>query len=135
MSDNYKDGKILANFRVDPKDWVNFGNMSRQMFGHGAISRLLQSYVKDWLQKNDGKTPRMDKFLDPNFIPKPIVFDDIDKIVMPFSQNLSDAELHNLRVWSFQVYNICQAYSKMSPLKRKNVRMSYDQLFDIANRD
>lgn len=135
MSKREEKAKILANFRVNEEDWINFGNMSRQMFGHGAISKLLQDYVKTWLQKNDGKTPRMDKFLDPNFVPKPIAYDNIEKNVLPYAANLSDTDLHEFRIWCYQAYNVCMALSKMKPNQRKNCTMSYDQLFDLVYKE
>jgi len=134
MSKKENDGKILANFRVDPNDWVNFRNMSLQMHGHGSISRLLQSYVKEWLQKNDGKTAKMDNYLDPNFTPKPIAFDDLDKIVTPFAMQLSDADLHRLRIWAFQTHTICTAYSKLSAQRRKVTKMTYEECIEVIRR-
>lgn len=135
MSKSDNQPEKLVNFKIDSKLYESVFFIARELYGHGGVKKLYNVLSKEFVAKYDGKTAKLDTFLDSNFIPKPIAFDDIDKIVMPFASNLSDVELHNLRVWSFQVYNICMAYSKMSPLKRKNSKMSYDQLFDIANRD
>ena len=134
MSKKEEKGKILANFRVDPKEWNDFGNLSRQMLGHGGISKLLQAFITETLQKYDGKTAKLDTFLDPNFTPKPIAFDDIEKVVTPFAMQLSDADLHRLRIWAFQTHTICTAYSKLSTQRRKVTKMSYDECLQTIRR-
>lgn len=128
-------GKTTANFRIDPKEWEAFSNIAFEQYGFGGISIVLSTLVKEFIQKFDGKTAKLDSFLDPNFTPKPSAYDDIEKNVMPYAQNLNDSDLHQFRIWLYQGYNVCMAFSKMPPNQRKNCKMSYDQLFDLVYKD
>jgi len=130
-----KDGKTLVSFRSSPTDMETFASITHGQYGHGGVSLVLNSLIKEYIQKYDGKIPKLEKWLDPNFTPKPVAYDDIDKIIMPYASNLSDSELHKFRVWSFQTYNICLAFSKIPTQRRKVTKMSYDQLFELANKD
>lgn len=135
MSNNkYKDGKILATFRTSPKDLQVFSDITHNQFGHGGITIVLNSLIKEYIEKFEGKTTKLDTFLDPNFTPKPIAFDDLDKVVTPFAMQLSDQELHRLRIWAFQTHTICTAYSKLSAQRRKITKMSYDECMKVLRR-
>ena len=132
MSSKSKDGEITVSFRSTPKDMETFASIAHDQFGHGGMSQVLNSLIKNYIQKFDGKSSSLDTFLDPNFTPKPKLYDDIEKNVMPYAANLSDSDLHEFRIWLYQGYNVCMAYAKMAPNKRKNTKMTYQQLFDLV---
>lgn len=127
-------GKTTANFRVDPRDWDTFSTIAHEQHGHGGISIVMSAMISEFNQKYDGKTPKLNKWLDPNFIPKPVALDNIDKIVRPFATTLKDSDLHELRSWFYQAYIVCEALSKMTPQKRLNNHMTYDELFVLVNK-
>jgi hypothetical protein len=129
-----KDGKTLVSFRSNPKDMETFASITHGQYGHGGVSLVLNALIKEYIQTHDGKYSKLDSFLDPNFTPKPMAFDDLEKVVTPFMMQLSDQELHRLRVWAFQTHTICTAYSKIPVQRRKVTRMTYDECIEIIRK-
>lgn len=125
-------GKTTANFRVDPKIWNIFSNIAHEQYGFGGISTILTNLVLEYNNKHEGKSStKLDTFLDPNFVPKPRAMDDLDKVVVPFIKQMSNQELHELRVWAYQIVNFCAAYQRFTPQRRKVTNLSYDQAIEL----
>ena len=125
----------LVNFKIDSVLYEKVFFIARELHGHGGIKKLYNILSKEFVSKYDSKSTKLDTFLDPNFTPKPIAYDSIENIVMPYAASLSNADLHEFRIWCYQAYNVCMALSKMGPNQRKNCKMTYDELFELVYKE
>ena len=136
MSENkIKQPEKLVNFKIESDLYEKVFFIAREKYGHGGVKKLYNVLSHEFVAKYDSGTPKLNKWLDPNFTPKPVIYDNIEKNFLPYAANLDNTQLHELRVWCYQAYNVCMAYSKMGPNQRKNCKMTYDQLFDLVYQD
>lgn len=133
MPENKK-GERLVNFKIDSDLYERIFFLARELYGHGGIKKLYNDLSNNFAEKYDGKTSKLDSFIDPNFTPKPTVFDDTEKVVTPFAMQLSDEDLHKLRMWAFQTHTICTAYSKLTANRRKVTKMNYEECLKVLRK-
>lgn len=53
MSEKYI-GKATASFRLDSTLMESFSSLVKNQFGHGGVSKVLEKFVKDYVEKYDG---------------------------------------------------------------------------------
>lgn len=121
----------LINFRLPTETAKSIIEIATELYGYGGVKRLYNELSTNFIQKYDSKIKKLDSFLDPNFIPKPTTFDDLEKIMVPYIQKLNEDELYNLKVWAFQVHVFANAYAKLGPQRRQSIKLTYTQACDM----
>lgn len=85
--------------------WRKFKAIATEQ--HLDAATLLWKFINSTVEKFDGRVTKIDKFVDPNYVPKPEIFAPVSK-ASKYLIPLSNTELEAARVW----FNMMMIYSE-----------------------
>ena len=111
--------------RLDTSNWGDFTRIAYEQYGHGGITKAIQSLVNDFVKKYDGTLPKMDLFFDSKYIPKPDLGEPYQKII-PYLKHLPQDEFKKMQRCIFEYYVIVNELAKVTPKDRPTLLITSD---------
>lgn len=92
------------------------------------VSHLLWPLIQKIVEIHDGRKNGLEKFIDPDFIKKPDIDDDFDK-VLPYLRTLNDENLDKILRTFYQGYIHIKALQDTPPDQRRTIEFVYDSIW------